>query len=100
VADEYKPDLPEGMALPKGASINTEHPDFKALTAVARAEGWSQSSFSKVLGLEVSRSERARVTNVTPAPAPAPASGVPANWGSMTASQRFAHSLGNSPGRK
>jgi hypothetical protein len=86
---DYKPDLPPDVKLPEGASINTEHADYKALTDVARAEGWSQSSFSKVLGLEVSRSERARAA--APAPAPAPAATV--GWDKMTTSQQFHHAL-------
>jgi hypothetical protein len=90
---EYKPDLPEGMALPAGASINTDHADFKALTAVARAEGWSQSSFSKVLGLEVARSERARAAApAAPAPVPAPKP----DFSKMTTTEQFAVALASS----
>jgi hypothetical protein len=89
MADDYKPILPEGVTLPAGASINTDHADFKALTAVAREEGWSQSSFSKILGLEVSRSQRATVASPTPAPAPA------VEFDKMTSSQKFAYVLAN-----
>jgi phage tail protein X len=50
---DYKPDLPEGIALPAGASINVEHADYKALTAVARKEGWSQSPSAACLALRL-----------------------------------------------
>jgi hypothetical protein len=33
VTAEFKPELPEGMALPDGHSINTSHADYKALEA-------------------------------------------------------------------
>jgi hypothetical protein len=88
---EYKPDLPPDVKLP-GASINVEHADYKALTAVAREEGWSQQSFSRVLGLEVARSERARAA--APAPAPAPAAKV--DFSKMTTTEQFAQALANS----
>jgi hypothetical protein len=89
---EYKPDLPEGMALPAGASINVPHEDYRKLEALAKEEGWTQKSFSRVLGLEVSRHERARAA--APAPAPAP------DFSKMTTQQQFNHALVNSPGRK
>jgi hypothetical protein len=94
---EYRPDLPEGVTLPAGASINTEHADYKALTAVAREEGWSQKSFSRVLGLEIARHERTRAA--APAPAPA-ASGVPANWDKLSTREQMHHALAASPSRK
>jgi hypothetical protein len=56
----------------KGASINVDHPDYKALTAVAREEGWSQKSFSRVLALEAQRHERTRAPQPPSVPAPAP----------------------------
>jgi hypothetical protein len=89
---EYKPDLPADVKLPAGASINVEHADYKALTAVAREEGWSQARFSKVLGLEVARSERARVANATPAPAPA----ATVDFEKLPTSQQFYQALANS----
>jgi hypothetical protein len=89
LADDYKPDLPPDVKLPAGASINTEHADYKALTAVAREEGWSQKSFSRVLGLEVARHGRAAAA----APAPAPA---PKSFDKMTTTEQFAHSLASS----
>jgi hypothetical protein len=92
---DYKPDLPPDVKLPAGASINVEHADYKALTAVAREEGWSQSSFSKVLGLEVARSQRAPVASPTPAPAPVPAATV--DFDKLPASQQFFHALANGP---
>lgn len=54
-AAEYKGDLPEGVKLPEGASIDVENPRFKALAETAHAEGWTQKAFSKALGLEVQR---------------------------------------------
>ena len=86
---DYKPDLPEGVALPKGSSINTEHPDFKALESVAREEGWSQKSFSRVLGLEFQRHERARASQPPAAPAPAPK----IDFSKLSTSQQFHHAL-------
>jgi hypothetical protein len=89
LADAYKPDLPPDVKLPAGASINVEHADYKALAAVAQAEGWSQSSFSKVLGLEVARSGRA-------AAAPGPAPALKVDYAKLTTTERFAHALANS----
>jgi hypothetical protein len=91
MATEYKPDLPPDVKLPTGASINVEHPDFKALTAVAREEGWSQKSFSRVLGLEVARSQRSPVASPTPAPAPA----ATVDFEKLSSSQQFAFALAN-----
>jgi hypothetical protein len=93
---EYKPDLPPDVKLPAGASINVEHPDYRALEVIAREEGWSQKAFSRTLGLEVSRSERARAVAPAPAPAPAPK----ADFSKMSTAEKFAHSLANSPGRR
>jgi hypothetical protein len=89
--NEYKPDLPEGVTLPAGSSINTAHADYQALTAVAREEGWSQTSFSRVLGLEVARSTRAAAPTPSPTPTPAPAVDV----SKLSARQQFAHALAN-----
>ena len=91
---EYKPDLPEGLKLSAGTSINVDHADFKALAAVAREEGWSQKSFSRVLGLEFQRHERARAAAPAPPPAAKP------DFSKMTTQQQFHHALANSPGRK
>jgi hypothetical protein len=87
---EYKPDLPEGMSLPAGASINVLHQDYKALETIAREEGWSQKAFSRTLGLEVARSERARAAApAAPAPAPAPAVDV----SKLSTREAFAYAL-------
>ena len=63
---EYRPELPEDM---KGLSINTSHADYKALEALAREEGWTQKSFSRVLGLEA---KRVMARGASPSPAPPP----------------------------
>jgi hypothetical protein len=89
---DYTPTLPAGMELPKGSSINTEHADFKALTAVAREEGWSQKSFSRVLALEFQRHERARAAAPAPPAAPAPAKPNMSKW---STSQKFQYALDN-----
>lgn len=88
---EYTPTLPEGMSLPAGSSINVEHADYRALTAVAREEGWSQKSFSRVLGLEVQRQTRAAPAAAPAAPAPAPA--LRPDFSKMSAREQFAHAL-------
>jgi hypothetical protein len=91
---EYIPTLPDDM---KGLSINTEHADYKALEALAREEGWTQKSFSRVLGLEAKRT----MAKAAAAPAPAPAaSGVPANWDKLSVREQMAYSLAASPGRR
>jgi hypothetical protein len=100
MADEYKPDLPADVKLPAGASINVQHPDYWALEAIAREEGWSQKAFSRTLGLEVSRSERARAAAAAPAPAPAAKADVPPNWDRLSTREQMAYSLANSKGRR
>jgi hypothetical protein len=77
MADDYAPTLPEGMTLPAGMKVNTEHADYQALKAVAKEEGWSQKAFSKVLGLELQRQTRAAPKPAAAAPAPAPKAAVP-----------------------
>jgi hypothetical protein len=59
-AAEYKPDLPEGVKLPEGATIDVNDPRFKSLQEMAHAEGWSQKAFSKALGLELQRVTQTR----------------------------------------
>jgi hypothetical protein len=81
----YKPDLPDDVKLPAGASINTTHEDYRKLEALAKEEGWTQKSFSRVLGLEVSRATRA----AAPAPAPAPAPKV--DFSKLTTAEKFAY---------
>jgi hypothetical protein len=95
VAD-FKPDLPDDVKLPDGHSINTAHSDYRALEALAREEGWSQKSFSRVLGLEAKRT----LAKVAAAPAPAPAPAPKVDLSRMTTTERFAHSLANSKGRR
>jgi predicted nucleic acid-binding Zn ribbon protein len=86
---EYKPDLPPDVKLPAGASINTAHQDYRKLEAVAHEEGWSQKSFSRVLGIEVARSTRAAPTPAPAAPAPAPA----VDFDKLSTTQKFAHAV-------
>ena len=69
---EFTPTLPEGMALPAGQSINTSHEDYKALEAVAKKHGLSQSAFSDALGLELSRHQRRARTACAIPPRPRP----------------------------
>jgi hypothetical protein len=89
---EYKPELPEGATLPKGSSINVEHADYRALTAVAREENWTQKSFSRVLGLEVARHARAAPPA---AAAPAPAAAPKPDFSKMSVQQQIQHALAN-----
>jgi hypothetical protein len=92
---EYKPDLPEGVTLPEGASIDVENPRFKALHDLASRENLSQSAFSGLLGIEAQRllaeHERARAA---PAPAAKP------DFSKMSAREQIAYSLAASPGRR
>ena len=96
---EYRPDLPEGVTLPPGASIDTASARYRELEALATSQKWSQDSFSGALGLEARRVsseyERARAAApAAPAPAPKP------DFSKMTTQQQFHHALLNSPGRK
>lgn len=92
MADEYKPELPEGVSLPQGHSINVEHADYRALEALAREEGWSQKSFSRVLGLEAKRSMAKGAAAPAPAPAPAPK----VDFSKLSTTEQFHHALLNS----
>jgi hypothetical protein len=91
MAADYKPVLPVGMEMPKGASINTDHADYKALTAVATRHGLSQAAFSDALGLEFQRHERAHA--VTRAAAPPPVA--KPDFSKMSTRDKFAHALNN-----
>jgi hypothetical protein len=98
----FEAKLPEGLALPAGHSINTEHDDYKRLVTLAEREGLTQKQFSAALGYEFERSQRSasapKPAAATPAPAPArPA--LPENWSKLSAKERFAHALANSPTR-
>jgi hypothetical protein len=85
---DYKPDLPEGMALPAGSSINVEHADYKALVGLAEREGLSQKQFSAALGFETERAmRRAPAPPAPPAPAPKP------NFDKMSTAEKFAYAL-------
>jgi hypothetical protein len=44
-----KPDLPEGVKLPPGFSVNTDDPRYKALHDLATRENLSQRAFSAIL---------------------------------------------------
>jgi hypothetical protein len=90
MAADYKPELPEGMGSLK---INVDHPDYRKLEALAKEEGWTQKSFSRVLGLEASR-VMAQTPKPAAAPAPAPAPAKP--FAKMSTSEQFAHALSRS----
>jgi hypothetical protein len=72
VAD-YKPELPAGVTLPPGFSVNTADPRYVALREMATREKLSQSAFSSILGAEASRinSEYERARAAAPPAAPA-----------------------------
>jgi hypothetical protein len=61
----YKAELPPGISLPPGASIDTSSSRYKELEALATSQKWTQDAFSGVLGMRPSASR-------TPVPAPAP----------------------------
>ena len=92
---EFKPELPEGM---KGLSINVDHPDYRKLEAVAKEEGWSQRSFSRVLGLEASRVLATKPA--APAAAPAAPAPAPADFGGMTPQQQMQFALERSAAKR
>jgi hypothetical protein len=92
----YEAKLPDDVKLPDGHRVNVDHADHKALEALAREEGWSQKSFSRVLGLEAKRT-MAKAAAAAPAPAPAPAPARP--FSSLSTAEKFAHSLSLSKGR-
>lgn len=94
---EFKPELPDGVTLPAGSSINTAHPDYVALEKLAREEGMTQKAFSRVLGLEVQRHERARAA-APAAPAPAPAA--KPDFAKMSTQEKFAHALERSAAKR
>ena len=98
---EYKIELPDDL---KGLKVDVNHPDFKALTALAREEGWSNKSFNRVLELEGRRSlanaPKPAAAPAAPAPAPAAKAALPENWDSLSTRQKFAHGLANSPTRQ
>jgi hypothetical protein len=72
---DYKLDLPAGVSLPPGFSVNVSDPRYVALRDLAHREKLSQSAFSAILGVEAQRVageyERARATPAAPSPAPA-----------------------------
>jgi hypothetical protein len=85
MADEYKVELPGDL---KGLTVDTNHPDFKALTAVAREEGWSNKSFNRVIELEARRS-MAKPAPAAPAPAPAAKPELPANFATLSTREQM-----------
>ena len=89
---EYRPDLPDDL---KGLSINTNHADYKALEALAREEGWTQKSFSRVLSLEAKRHMASRAA----APAPA-APALKPDFSKMSTREQFHYAIANSAGRR
>ena len=86
----YEAKLPDGVVLPAGASINTEHPDFKALVGLAEREGLSQKQFSAALGFETERAMR-KATPAPAAPPPPPAPKV--NFDALSTTQKFAQAF-------
>jgi hypothetical protein len=91
VAD-YKPELPAGVTLPPGFSVNTADPRYVALREMATREKLSQSAFSSILGAEASRinSEYERARAAPPAaPAPATRAAVPEGWGKMSFQEKM-----------
>jgi hypothetical protein len=95
MADDYKVELPDDL---KGLKVDVNHPDFKALQAVAKEEGWSAKSFNRVLELEARRTMAKAPAPAAVAPAPAPAPRV--DFDKMSTRQQFAHSLANGPTRQ
>jgi hypothetical protein len=94
---EYKPELSEDL---KGFSVNTSHADYKGLEAIAREEGWTQKSFTRVLSLEAKRHMRQAPTPAPAAPAPVPAA--KPNFATMSTRELFAHGLahGSTPSKR
>jgi hypothetical protein len=89
VAD-YKPELPDDVKLPDGHSINTAHPDYRALEALATKHGWSQAAFSETLGPEAKRT-MAKAAAAPAAPAPVPAAKVDVS--ALSTRDQFAYAL-------
>ena len=94
----FEPKLPDGVSLPPGHSIDTNHARYKALHDLATSQKWTQDAFSSVLGIEAGRVNADHASARAAAPAPAPAPKVA--FENMTTSQQFHHALANSPGRK
>jgi hypothetical protein len=95
----FTPTLPEGLAVPAGHSINTDHEDYKRLVTLAEREGLTQRQFSAALGYEFERHARASAPKpAAPAPA-APAPQPKPDYSRMTTAEKFAHALNNSPTR-
>jgi len=94
---DFKPELEEGLALPAGSRIDTSHKDYVALEGLAREEGWTQKSFTRVLSLEARRAiaaqERAKATAPTPAAAPA-------DYSKMSTSEKIARALAASDAKR
>jgi hypothetical protein len=88
VAD-YRPELPEGMGSLK---IDTSHADYRALEALAREEGWTQKSFSRVLGLEAKRvMAQSPKSAAAPAPAPSPSPKPAKPFSEMSDREKLTH---------
>jgi hypothetical protein len=90
--------LPTFEGMPAGMKVDTSHPDYRKLEAMAKEEGLSQKAFSRILGIEASRvaaSAPKAAPPAAPAPAPAPKAAVPANWDRMTTREQFAFGLNN-----
>jgi hypothetical protein len=89
----YKPELPAGISLPEGHSIDTGAARYKELEQLATSQNWTQDAFSGVLGLEAKHVAEAHASASAPAaPAPAPA----ADFAKLSTREQFAVALANS----
>jgi hypothetical protein len=89
----YKPELPAGVTLPPGFSVNTADPRYVALHSLAEKEGWTQESFSGALGIEAKRVSAAHASARAAAPSPAPKAGVPEGFSKLPFRDKMAYSL-------
>jgi hypothetical protein len=97
---DYRADLPPGVTLPDGFSVNTDDPRYKALRDLAVRENLSQRAFTAILGVEAQRvtGEYERARAAAPAPA-APAPAAKPDFSKMSTANRFAYALANGPTR-
>jgi hypothetical protein len=66
--DGYQPLIAEVDGVPKGAKIDTAHPQYVAATKAAHAAGLTQQQFSRLLAHEAQRV--AASANKPPSPPP------------------------------
>jgi hypothetical protein len=91
----FKAELPPDVKLPEGFSIRTDDPRYQDLHSLAEREGWSQSAFSNLLGIEARRvaAEHERARAVAPAPAPA----AKPDFARMSTREQMHYALANGP---